>query len=278
MRVVQPDRLHRPEPQRIDAAFGHHLDRHAALEIGGVRLPFAKFGLFPREQTGVKCQVLLLGHRAVDVVLRFALIPAAGHPADVHVDGVAVDDGGDGIEKRQTVRAGRLPDAVSQRGGGQRPGGDDGEACGGQGVDPLAHDLQRRLRGEGGLDFGGEHVAVHRQRRSGGHFGLGRRRHHQRIELAHFVMEQADRVLFVVVGAEAVGADQFGQPRRLVRGAHVAAAAHFRQAHFQPAFRQLPCCFAAGQTAADDVNVICHAPPLTLARRNFQRQAWGQGI
>ena len=32
-RVAQADRPHRPEPQRLRAALGHHLDRHAALEV-----------------------------------------------------------------------------------------------------------------------------------------------------------------------------------------------------------------------------------------------------
>ena len=31
-RIRQPDRLHRPEPQRVHAARRHHLDRQAAFE------------------------------------------------------------------------------------------------------------------------------------------------------------------------------------------------------------------------------------------------------
>ena len=48
-RIVEPDRLHRAEAQRVDAALGHHLDRHAAVEIGDV-LPFLELGLLAVEQ------------------------------------------------------------------------------------------------------------------------------------------------------------------------------------------------------------------------------------
>ena len=54
----------------------------------------------------------------------------------------------------------------------------------GQRVDPLAHDLERRLGAERRFDLGGEHVAVDRQRRAGRHLRLRRRRHHQRIAAA----------------------------------------------------------------------------------------------
>src|SRR3546814_4563098 len=57
----------------------------------------------------MKGEILLLRHRAVDVVLAVAfradLVPARGHPADVHIDAVAVDDGGDGIEEGEGVRS-----------------------------------------------------------------------------------------------------------------------------------------------------------------------------
>ena len=58
-RIVEADRLHRAEAQRVDAALGHHLDRHAAFEIGDV-LPFAELGLLAVEQPGVEGEVLVL--------------------------------------------------------------------------------------------------------------------------------------------------------------------------------------------------------------------------
>ena len=59
--------------------------------------------------------------------------------------------------------------ALGQAGRGQRAGGDDRRAGGGQGVDPLADD--RRYSDGAAMrarDFGGERLAIDRQRRSGG--------------------------------------------------------------------------------------------------------------
>ncbi len=268
VRVVEAHGLHRPEPQCLHPALGHHLDRHAAVEIGGVCLPFLELGLLPGQQLLAEGQVLVLGHRAVDIVAPVtahlergfgALVPAAGHPGDVHVDGFAVDDRSDRIEEGQAVRPRRRADRMRQRLGRQRPGRDDGEAGRGQHVDPLTHHFQRWLRRQCRLDLGRKDIAVDRQGRSGRHPRLGRRRHDQRIELAHLVMQQANGVLLVIVRAERVGTDQFGQARGLVRRGHLAAAAHFRKAHLQPALGELPGGFAAGHAAADNVNVICHA-------------------
>ena len=61
-------------------------------------------------------------------------------------------------------------------------------------------------------DRGGKAVAVDRQRAAGRHLiGVGRA-HDQRAEPAHLLVQQADRVVLLVVGAERIGADQFGEP------------------------------------------------------------------
>jgi hypothetical protein len=65
-------------------------------------------------------------------------------------------------------------------------------------------------------------------------------------------------VLLVVVRAEAVRADQLGQPVGLVRRGRAAAPAHFRQPHAHPAPRELPCRLAPGEAAADDVHIVGH--------------------
>src|SRR5690606_13457190 len=59
-RIVEADRLHRAVTQRILAPFRHHLDRHAALEIGSVLLPLPELGLVALQQTLAKSQILLL--------------------------------------------------------------------------------------------------------------------------------------------------------------------------------------------------------------------------
>ena len=50
MRVAEADRLHRAEGERVAAALRHHLDRQAALEVGGVALPVLEGGLLAGQQ------------------------------------------------------------------------------------------------------------------------------------------------------------------------------------------------------------------------------------
>jgi hypothetical protein len=140
--IVEPDRLHRPEAQRIKPAFGHHLDRHTAFEIGGVLLPLAKLGLGRVEQALMESQILLLVHRAVDIVLAVALVPATGIPGDVQVDAVMIDDRGDRIEKGEAVLPGGSEHALGERLRRQRPGCDNRQAIGRQRIDPFADDFQ----------------------------------------------------------------------------------------------------------------------------------------
>ena len=76
----------------------------------------------------------------------------------------------------------------------------------------------------------GEQIAVHGQRtacRQG--MGVGHR-HDQAIGGAHFPVQQADRILFVVVRAERVRADHFRQIAGLV-GERANLGAHFVDHH-----------------------------------------------
>ena len=107
--------------------------------------------------------------------------------------------------------------------------------------------------------LGGEAFAVDGQRRAGGHAMLVGRGHDQRTQRPHFLVEQADRIVLGIVGAEAVRADHLGQPVGLMRRRHVAAAAHLAEADLEPRFGQLPGRFGSGQSAADDVNLVRHA-------------------
>jgi hypothetical protein len=56
MRIVEPDRLHRAVPQRVDPALGGDLDRHAALEVGGAGFPLLELGLLTVEQALVEAR------------------------------------------------------------------------------------------------------------------------------------------------------------------------------------------------------------------------------
>ena len=68
VRIGQPDRLHRPEAQRLAAALGHHLDRQAAVEVGRGLLPLLERGLLARQQRVDERLVLRPAHRTVEVV------------------------------------------------------------------------------------------------------------------------------------------------------------------------------------------------------------------
>ena len=251
VRIVQPDRFHRSEAQRVETAFGHDLDRHAAVEIGGGGLPLLETGLLARDQPGMEGGILFAIHRAIDVVFGVCpefirSVPSRGHPADIHVDGIAIDDGGDGVEESQAVCASRRADAVGKRGSSQRPGGDDGQACIREHVDTFADNFKVRERGEGNFHLGGKNIPVHRQRRSRRHRGLGRRCHGQRAKRPHLVVEQADGIADIVVRAERVRADQFGESIGLVRLGAFSASAHLGQPHLEAAPGKLPGRFASG--------------------------------
>ena len=88
------------------------------------------------------------------------------------------------------------------------------------------------------------------------------RGHDQGAKRPHFLMEQPDRIILRIVGAEAVRADHLGQPVAFMRRSHITPAAHFTEAHFQTRFGQLPGGFGPGKAAADDMNVMTHGARL----------------
>src|SRR5258705_7496827 len=123
-RIVESDRLHWTVAQSFGTAFGHDFDRHAAFKVGRVLLPILELGLFAGVQRRDEILILRLVERAVDVILA-AFVPTGGHPGDVHVDAVAGDDGGDGVEERERVPAGFGGDGCWDAGAGPGTGGED---------------------------------------------------------------------------------------------------------------------------------------------------------
>ena len=82
--------------------------------------------------------------------------------------------------------------------------------------------------------------------------------HDQRTERAHLLVEQADRIVLGIVGAEAVRADHLGEPVGLVRRRRVAAAAHLAEPHAKARLGELPGGLGPGEAAADDLDVEGH--------------------
>ncbi len=147
------------------------------------------------------------------------------------------------MRSRRRRRAGpcrwrrRSPAPAARR---ERAGGDDRRPRLRQPVDALADDLDVGMRRQRRGDALGEALAVHRQRRSGGHLVHVALREDQRSQVAHLLVEQAHRVALGIVAAEAVRADQLGEPVGVVRGRRAARSAHLGKAHPAARLRELP--------------------------------------
>jgi len=117
-RIAQADGLHGAESQSVAAAAGEDFNRQAAFEIVEL-LPLFRFGGFGGEQRVEEAIVFLAIHGAVDVVGR-AFVPARGEVNAFHVDGLGIDDRGDGIVKREVLRAGDALNLGAESGGSKR--------------------------------------------------------------------------------------------------------------------------------------------------------------
>ena len=234
-----------------------------------------KHGLVAGEQRVDEGVILLARQRAVDVVGARAagagLVVARLEPGLLEIDAVAMHDRRDGVEKGQRVFAGERADAGGEIGRGERAGGDDDAVpFVRRHGDFAARQRDERMGGERRRDRGGKSVAIDRQRAAGRHLvGIGRA-HHQRAEPAHFLMQQADRVVLLVVGAERIRADQFGIAVGLVRGGR-AQRPHLMQRDRHAGLRELPGSLGAGEAAADDMDgLVGHRRKLGVGRRRRQ--------
>ena len=261
-RVAQAHRLHRPEAQGFGAAGRCHLDRQAALEIGRVLFPILELALLALEKCRHEGLVLVPIQRAIDIVRPVPLVVARLEPGHLKIDAVLVNNRRDGIEKGQLVFAGERRDGLRKGRRSQRPGGDDD-------APPV---LWRQashftpLDGHQGMVFEGlgdaprKIVAVDRQRRAGRHLRRIAGRHDQGIEPSHFLVQKANRVVLMIVGAKGIRTHQLGQAGGLVR-CGAALGPHLVEDRRLTSLGDLPGGLGAGQTAADYMNdiVLCHA-------------------
>jgi len=103
----------------------------------------------------------------------------------------------------------------------------------------------------------GEALAVDRQGPAGRHLMSIARRQDDRVQPPHLGVQQAHGVAGPVVGAEGVGADQFGQLIGVV-GLGAANRPHLVQDHRNPGLGDLPGGFRAREAAADYVDGCFH--------------------
>src|SRR6516164_5565732 len=103
MLIGQAEWLHRPVPQSLAPALRHHLDWQATVEIGRGRFEIVERGFVGGKQRIDEALVIRLRQRTIDVVSagsrRTALVIAGLKPSDLHIDGIAIDDRRDSVEK-----------------------------------------------------------------------------------------------------------------------------------------------------------------------------------
>ena len=281
--IGQAHRLHRSMTQGLGTAFRHHLDRQAAIEIGNM-FPFLEDRLLAFDQRVHKCLVLVLVHRAVDIILAGAtrpdLVVPRLEPGNVHVDRIAMNDRCDGIEEGKRSRSRFLADGFGKPGRRQRSCSDDDivPLFGRKAGHFLANHRDQRL----GFDRSGyrirKAVAIDRESAACGHLVAIGRRHDQRSGEPHFRMQNAHRTGGRIIRAKRIRADQFGKAIGLVGVGH-ALAAHFVEDHGNAAAGNLPGRFRAGETAADYVDgggCVRHVAALSMGFCKTQERlcAW----
>src|SRR6266851_329692 len=92
---------------------------------------------------------------------------------------------------------------------------------------------------------------------------------HQRAQPPHLLVQQPDRVVLAVVGAERVGADELGEAFGLVRLGH-AHRPHLVEHDGNAPACDLPGGFRSGEPPADDVHGL-HAPDMSRPRDGGKR-------
>ena len=247
--------------QGLAAALRHHLDGQAAVKIGGVLFPLLEVGLVAFEQLVDEGVVFFFRERTIYVIragaARSRLVVAGLEPGLVHVNRVEIDDRRNGVEEGQLILTSEGQHCFRQRGRSEGAGGDDDAApvLRRQARDLAALNGDQRL-GLKGLFHGlREAVPVHGQGAARRNLACVAAAHDDRSALAQLVMQQADSRGLVIIGAEGIGTDQFGEAAGLV-GVGATDGAHLVQHDRHAGTGDLPSGFRPGEAAANDVDGI----------------------
>ena len=258
MRIGEAERLHRAVAQRLAAALGHHFDRQAAVEIGRRLFEFVERHFVAGEQRIDEAVVLFARQRTIDVIGagagRSGLVVARLKPGDVEIDRVAMHDRRNGIEERQRVFAGAAADRLGKRGEVSGPVATMtlSQSAGGATISLRSISISGSASSAAVIASAKPSRSTASALPAGSLWQIGCA-HHQRVEPAHFGMQKADGAALGIVGAERIGADQFGELSGLVHGGR-ANGPHFVQHRWHAAARKLPGGLGTGEAAADDMN------------------------
>ena len=271
-RIAQAHRLHRPKSQGIAASAGQHFDGQAAFKVIKL-LPLLGFGSLGGQQCVKKAIELLAIHGAINVI-SCPLVPARRKVNPLHVDGIGIDDGRDGVVKGQAPRACDALNLRAQRVGSERSRGQNREvlrtvlglrvfALKQRCAKPRHLLANHANQGLGRNRLGNEPReldAIHGQCVAGGDGGPVRNSQECRARPPHLLLEQPGRGVGRLA-LERVGADQFAELRRLVgRGEprlSVHHGPHLVEVHLAAQSGRGQCCLRPSQSAANHANPHC---------------------
>ena len=245
-RINQPNGLHRPKGQHHVPAARHAFHRHTAFKYHILlkAMDGRGFGAQKRLHKGV---ILLTVHRAIEIIIPAIIARGAEHL--LHIQRFRHHDGRGRIIKMQRAHAGQMGDGIGHRVAGQGAGRHNDRAVGDFADFALLHrDVGMAAQRIG--NHARKALPIHRQSPSGGHAGSIRRAHHQRVQRAHFLLEQAHGVLDTI-RSQGIAAHQLCKQRAFMRGAHLLRL-HFIQRYRHAAPGQLPGRLAARQARAYD--------------------------
>ena len=246
-RVPQADGLQGAVAQRVLAAAGHDLDRHAALKdvfvLKAVHLRFLGGGQLPDEGL-----IFLARHGAVDVIRAPAVI-AGGVPRLRHIDGLQRDERRSRVKEMQIIRLAEIAaDGLAHGVGRQRARRDDDRPRRDLGH-LLGDDRDIRVAADALRHHTGKAVAVDGKAAARlDACGVGALQD-EAPEPPQLFLEQADGI-FQPVAAQGVGADKLRKIRAVVRRGHFYRL-HLGQADAKAALGKLPCGLTARKSRAD---------------------------
>ena len=212
-RVDETNGLHGPEARGIDASAGHLLDGLAGAEQIAL-LEILGDDAIGANELGDERLVLILVHRAVEVVAHAVVLVARLGEDDRAVEGIRVDDGRGGVKERERPRTDELGKRAGKRVRAQGASGDHAGALG-DSRDLLAHELDERLGGNPLAYEAAKRSAVNGERAARGDgrlSGTGKQPRAHEVELG---FEKPGRRLDPH-GLERVRADELGKTVRVV--------------------------------------------------------------